>query len=55
MIEDKQLIELVRSQTVLYDLFNAKYMDTNFKQGIWNKNAEERKADDVSFIYFDWT
>ena len=45
MMEDEQLIELVRGHTILYDLSNAKYMDTNFKQAIWKKIGKEMKAD----------
>jgi len=37
----KKLIELVRRYPVLYDLSHAKYMDTDYKNTIWSKIADE--------------
>lgn len=40
-MNDEKLIELVRRYPVLYDLSHTKYMDTDFKNTIWRKIAEE--------------
>ena len=46
-MDDELLIELVRNHPVLYDLSQPKYMDSNFKQDIWNKIGEEMKVDAI--------
>lgn len=43
-MNDEKLIELVRIYSVLYDLSHPKYMDTDFKNTIWAKKAEEMKT-----------
>ncbi|XP_063235874.1 uncharacterized protein LOC134538471 [Bacillus rossius redtenbacheri] len=40
-MNDEQLIELVCGNTVLYDLSNPKYMDTEFKNTLWTKIGAE--------------
>ncbi|KAF5307839.1 hypothetical protein FQR65_LT18321 [Abscondita terminalis] len=47
-MNDEKLIELVRNYPVLYDLSNAKYMDTNFKNTIWRKIGDEMKTTGTS-------
>jgi hypothetical protein len=44
-MNDEQLIVLVRSYPVLYDLSQLKYMDSSFKTDIWNTIGTEMKAD----------
>ena len=43
-MNEELFIELLRNHPVLYDLSQPRYMDCNFKQGIWNK-TEEMKVD----------
>lgn len=43
-MNDEKLIELVRRYPVLYDLSHAKYMDTDHKNTIWSKIAEEMET-----------
>lgn len=40
-MDDEKLIELVRGNTVIYDLENFKYSDTNYKEKIWSAIAKE--------------
>jgi hypothetical protein len=49
-MDDEHLIEHVRQYEVLYDLSNPKYMDTSYKNQIWEKIAEQLKTDGK--IYF---
>jgi len=42
--KDEKLIELVRKYPVLYNLSHAKYMDTDYKNTIWSKIAEEMET-----------
>ena len=55
MMEDEQLIELVRSHTVLYDLSSAKYIDTNFKQAIWKKKLARKMKAEGRLSHFLYT
>lgn len=49
---DEVLIELVRENTVLYDLSHAKYMDTKYKNNLWTKIGTQMNVDDKSkFTY----
>lgn len=43
-MNDEKLIELVRGYPVLYDLSNAKYMDSEYKNEIWGKIGTELNA-----------
>jgi len=43
-MNDEKLIELVRKYSVLYDLSHPKYMNTDFKNIIWTKIAEEMET-----------
>ncbi|XP_055536588.1 uncharacterized protein LOC129725138 [Wyeomyia smithii] len=44
-MDDEKLIELVRSHPVLYDLGEARYLDSRHKTVIWNKIAAELEAE----------
>lgn len=51
-MEDEVLIELVRENTVLYDLSHAKYMDTKYKNNLWNKIGTQMNVEGKSkFTY----
>lgn len=41
MCTDENLIEMVRSHVVLYDLTHKKYMDSPFKDNIGNSIGQE--------------
>lgn len=43
-MNDKKLIMLVQRYPVLYDLSHTKYMDTIYKNNIWNKIAEDMET-----------
>lgn len=43
-MNDEKLIELVRGHSVLYDLSHPNYMNTDFKNIIWAKIAEEMET-----------
>ncbi len=43
-MDDEVLIEFVRKNSVLFDLSNPKYMDTEYKNGVWNKIGIEMKT-----------
>ncbi|XP_028128873.1 uncharacterized protein LOC114325125 [Diabrotica virgifera virgifera] len=47
-MNDEMLIELVSENSALFDLSNPKYMDTEYKNGIWNKIGIEMKMDGSS-------
>ena len=51
-MNDEKLIELVRKYPVLYDLSHAKYMDTDYKNTIWNKIAEEMETTGKKYIIY---
>ncbi|XP_055538231.1 uncharacterized protein LOC129725879 [Wyeomyia smithii] len=44
-MDDEKLIELVRSHPVLYDLGEARYLDSRHKTVIWNRIAAELEAE----------
>lgn len=52
-MNDEKLIELVRRYPVLYDLSHAKYMDTDYKNTIWNKIAEEIETTGKKYVLFN--
>ncbi|KAF0750463.1 transcription factor Adf-1-like [Aphis craccivora] len=51
-MNDEKLIELVRKYPVLYDLSHAKYMDTDYKNTIWSKIAEEIETTKIHQIHY---
>jgi hypothetical protein len=51
-MNDEKLIELVRKYPVLYDLSHAKYMDTDYKNTIWSKIAEEMETTGKKYIIY---
>lgn len=51
-MNDEKLIELVRKYPVLYDLSHSKYMDTDYKNTIWSKIAEEMETTGKKYIRY---
>lgn len=52
-MDDKNLIECVQHYEVLYDLSNPKYMNTPYKNKIWNKIAKQIKCTHFHFFRVD--
>ncbi len=46
------LIKLVQKNSVLFDLSNPKYMETEHKNGIWNKIGIEMKTNGKNLTLF---